>query len=151
MPILVYDRCSSSPHVQLKLIFYWVHLAFVTCYYGGPQLIGPNVDGKNSEVYRCLYVPKVLFNMVPRNIYCALLHVRRHPPFPSVAYSIISAFSACFCNPSSVSNSPTKSSAYLHPDTVSSPTVNPCFAASTATISSHQYFFLYIYVRICIE
>ena len=35
-------------------------------YYGGPSEIGPNIDGKNSEIYRFLCVPQVLFNMVPR-------------------------------------------------------------------------------------
>ena len=36
-------------------------------YYGGPWLIGPNIVGKNSETYRFLLAPKVLFNMVLRN------------------------------------------------------------------------------------
>ena len=47
-----------------------------------------------------------------------------------------SAFSICFCYPSGVSDIPTKSSANINPDTVSSPIVTPCFGASTATVMS---------------
>ena len=46
-----------------------------------------------------------------------------------------SAFSICFCNPSGASDIPTKSSANINPDTVSSPIVTPCYAASTAAIT----------------
>ena len=52
-------------------------------------------------------------------------------PLHCLLYS--SAFSFCSCNPSGVSDIPTKSSANTNPDTVSSfPIVNPYFAASTA-------------------
>ena len=47
-----------------------------------------------------------------------------------------STFSVCFCNPSGVSDIPTKSSTHINPDTVYFLTVTPCFAASTATIMS---------------
>ena len=46
-----------------------------------------------------------------------------------------SAFSICLCNPSGVSDTPTKSPA-INPYTVSSPTATCCLAASTATIRS---------------
>ena len=35
--------------------------------YGGALLVGPNIVGINSEIYRFLCPPQVLFNMVPRN------------------------------------------------------------------------------------
>ena len=48
-----------------------------------------------------------------------------------------SDLSICFCNPSGVSDIPTKSSANINPDTaVSPPIVTPCHAAWTATIMS---------------
>ena len=47
-----------------------------------------------------------------------------------------SAFTIYFCNPSGVSAIPTKSSANINPDTVSSPILAPCFAVSTALIRS---------------
>ena len=54
------------------------------------------------------------------------LDVCRHSPFFFVVYS--STFSTCFCNPSGVSDIPTKSSANINPDAVSSPTVTPCLS-----------------------
>ena len=50
-----------------------------------------------------------------------------------------SAFSSCFCNPSGVYDIPTRSSANIDPDNVSSPAVTPCLAASTAIIRSSTY------------
>ena len=47
-----------------------------------------------------------------------------------------SAFPIRFCNPSGVSDIPTKLSANVNADTVSSPTVTPCFASSTTSITS---------------
>ena len=50
-----------------------------------------------------------------------------------------SALSIWFCTPSGISDIPTKSSANINSDTVSSPTVTVRFAASTATIMSFIY------------
>ena len=36
-------------------------------YYGGPQLIGPNIVKKNGQISRFLCSPQVLLTMVPRN------------------------------------------------------------------------------------
>ena len=53
---------------------------------------------------------------------------------PFLVYS--RAFSVCLSNRSGVYGFLTKSSANINPDTASSSTVTPCFAASTATIMS---------------
>ena len=59
----------------------------------------------------------------------------------SIVYDINnSVFSVRFCNPSGVSDIPTKSSANINPDTVASPTVAPCCAASAELLlSGRQY------------
>ena len=82
-----------------------------------------------TEIYR-------VYLIFVTNNCCAFLDVRHHPSFHSVSTS---AFSVCFCNPSGVSDVPTKSSAYINPDTVYSPAVTPCLAVSTATIRSLIY------------
>ena len=53
---------------------------------------------------------------------------------PFLVYS--RAFSVCLSNRSGIYGFLTKSSANINPDTASSSTVTPCFAASTATIMS---------------
>ena len=61
----------------------------------------------------------------------------------SLVYSSVVAFflsvSAILHHPSGVSDIPTKSSANIDPDPVSSPIVTPCYAASTATIMALLY------------
>ena len=95
--------------------------------------------GKSSSLHLQLKFIGFTSSSFQTTTYCAFLAVRRHPPFfleYSSTFSII-----CSCDPSGVSDIPTKSSADINPDMVSSPTttVAPCLAALTATIRSLIY------------
>ena len=56
--------CQATQNVRRQGGRAYCSIPKPTWYYGGPQLIGPDIIGKNTKIYGFLRVPQVLFNPV---------------------------------------------------------------------------------------
>ena len=71
---LVHRRFSSSTLLRGTIINTW-------------YLVGPNIAGENSEIYRFLSVPQVVFNVVPRNTTGSTIELFRSQKLPRLTVS----------------------------------------------------------------